>query len=403
MTKEVKPNEVEAKEVEIIGLNDYAIIKSFECLGDDKQKREHILEKAIELTSKQITEKNKNAMAKVLKNLVKHKYIKRVSHGIYKLNPAFKFVPRGLALTIEKDCSESVLDQKPESENTEILVDQKPQFRSSEIPPERRVAHTADLKAAIKWWRDYFPKPPGSRYSSNFFATVEHCEKHSLYPDLSNHLPQSGFDVCRRWDQYKNEVKELDNAKKDLLSALEKAVSDIFADLQLNFVEYYDMSESFDSYPSRLNDFDSSLPSLVFDHLLFCLDIDIDRLNSAETEKKYMEILSDEMEGYNIWYRREERIKILPILEDGDSAIWGEDGYIELIRVPKGHSSSLIQGKENALSLLLDGPDATINNKAKYIIDKTQFLEKERYDLIQELDRSLYSKCFSGDCKYLGA
>lgn len=403
MTKEAKPNEVETKVVEITILNEYAIIKSFECLGDDKQKREHILKKAIELTSEQITEKNKDIMRKVLEKLGEDKYIIRDSRGIYQLNPAFKFVPRAIALNIEKECTESFSDQKPESETTEILFNQKPQFRSTEIPPERRVAHTADLKAAIRWWRDYFPKPPGSGYSSNFFAMVEHCEKHSLYPDLSNHLPQSGFDVCSRWYQYKNDVKELDNAKKDLLSALEKAVSDIFADLQLSFVKYYDMSEPFDSYPPRLNDFDCCIPNVVFDHLLFCLDIDDERLNSAQTEEEELKIQSDIEKSYEIWHWRKERIKILPILEGRDSAIWGEDGNIELIRVPKSHSSSLIQGKEKALSLLLDGPDVSIYNKAKYIIDKTLFLEKERSDLIRELDRSLYSICFSGDCKYLGA
>lgn len=99
---------------------------------------------------------------------------------------------------------------------------------------------------------------------------------------------------------------------------------------------------------------------------------------------------------------REDRIKILPISKKDNSVIWGEDGNMELIRLPKNHANSLIHGKDKVLSFFVDGPDSTIKNKVKEIFDKFGLLDQEREELIKELERSLYCVCFSGDCKYLG-
>jgi hypothetical protein len=270
----------------------------------------------------------------------------------------------------------------------------------AKLESKKGIAHSSDLKDAIRIWRDSFPRPQGSGSSSLFALKVDDCEKHPLYSDLINHLPQSGFDICSRWEKYKNDVNELDETKKYLLLILNKAVSDIFPDLALKFVEFYDFQRSYDYTPPRLNDFECCLPRLIFERLLFDLDID-NELKTAKTREEYEEIVSDIVRIYDIWRWIEDRVEILPVTEKDNSIIWGEDGEMELIRVPKKDSNSLKRGKEKAVLLFLEGSPNIEDIKNK-IFKNFRSLEKERAQIIKELDRSLYCQCYSGECRYLG-
>jgi len=198
----------------------------------------------------------------------------------------------------------------------------------------------------------------------------------------------------------------MEAAKKDLLTALEKWVSNIFSGLELNFVEYIDLTGFYDSHATRLKDFECSIPRLLFSNLLYELDIDFDKLESAKTEEDYEKINSGLMRNYDIWSLREDRIKILPISENDNSVIWGEDGNMELIRLPKNHENSLIHGKDGVLSFFSEGKDSIRDDNVKYIyhglLQSYEFLEKERGGIIKELERSLYCMSFSGDCRFLG-
>lgn len=262
------------------------------------------------------------------------------------------------------------------------------------------IAHTSNLMDAIKIWLENFPKPPGSDNSIFFFNKVKDCEKHPLYSDLRNHLPQSGFDVCSRWEQYKSDVEELDKTKKDLLTSLQKAISDILPDLELKFVEFYDLMGAYDYDPPRLNDFECSIPRLIFKSLLFELDIDNEKLKATKTRDEEEEIQISIMRIYEIWNWIEDRVKNLPIMEKDNSVIWGKDDDMELIRVPKKDSNSLHQGKDSAVLLFLKGSD-NINRIRGNIFKCNKLLEQEREQLIKELEKSLYCQLFSGKCRYL--
>jgi hypothetical protein len=249
---------------------------------------------------------------------------------------------------------------------------------------------------------DNFPKPPGSASSSFFFRKVENCENHSLFPDLINHLSQSGFNVCSRWTRYKEGVKELDTIKRELLSAIEKTISDIFPSLQLKFVDVPDLERFFEDFnPIRLEDFECCLPSLMYNYLLFELDIDDERLKIARTREEYEEIYNDITGRRNYSGSIEEDIKKSYLSEMGNSVSWGRGWIMELIRVPKSYSSSLGQGIEKAAAFFSEGSETTID-LVQNIFDKYKLLEREKKLILDELNRSLYCQCFSGDCRYLG-
>jgi 5'-methylthioadenosine/S-adenosylhomocysteine nucleosidase len=261
------------------------------------------------------------------------------------------------------------------------------EIKSIGILTTSRLLHTLQLKKVIMNWVENFPK----------------CEQ-NLFSDLSKHLPQSGFHVCDEWEKYKSDVKELDKAKKDLLTALQKAISDLFPDLELKFVEFYDFhpTRAYDYYPPRLEDYECCLPRLMFDHLLFELDIDDEMLRAAKTREEYYEIESSIMRIYDIWRWIEDRVKSLPIVEKDNSVIWGKDEDMELIRVPKNDLNRLLEGKNGFIKFFSEETDE-INILKNNIYEKVKSLKQEREYIIKELKLSLCCESYSGDCRYLGS
>jgi len=70
---------------------------------------------------------------------------------------------------------------------------------SREVPVEIRRHHTEGLQEAIKNWIAFFPQhegeypfDPADKYQNN----IKECQIHLLFPDLENHLPEMGYDVC---------------------------------------------------------------------------------------------------------------------------------------------------------------------------------------------------------------
>lgn len=266
---------------------------------------------------------------------------------------------------------------------------------------DEQITHTSDLKAAINIWLENFPKAPGSTNSALFFYKVKECEKHPLYSDLSNHLPQSGFDVCGKWEQYKDHVRYLDKLKNDLLTNLQEAISEVFPGIELKFVEFYNPQKAYDYYPPGLKDFECNLPRLIFESLLFELDINNEKVKMAKN-REAEEIDLDISRIYDIWNHIENYVKNLHVTEKDNSVVWGKDEYIELIRMPKKYRDVLDQGMQKAVSIYLIGSE-DINFIKNNIFNESRSLDKEREELLKELEQSLYCRLFSGVCRYLHA
>jgi len=71
---------------------------------------------------------------------------------------------------------------------------------SRQVPIEIRRHHTEGLQEAIKNWIAFFPQPkgeypfdPADRHQND----IKQCQIHLLFPDLENHLPEMGYDVCK--------------------------------------------------------------------------------------------------------------------------------------------------------------------------------------------------------------
>jgi len=80
-----------------------------------------------------------------------------------------------------------------------------------------------------------------------------------LFSDLLNHLSSSGFNILDKWKKYKYDVRDLDIFEKHLLRIMKLDISYIFDKLPIRFVNNYDSLEE---------DYQCSVPQLVFDHIL---------------------------------------------------------------------------------------------------------------------------------------
>jgi hypothetical protein len=354
-------------EVRIYGIVDKAIIHSI------KKANNGLLRKTIRKKVHELTKENDGVILKRIEKFYKLNYLIRKSRGIYAVNPDFEFVFEGEPLPSED--------------------------KIAEVPSQRCEAHTADLKEAIKIWMKNFPDPPGSTSGQAFLYSVGKCEEHPLYSDLSNHLLQTGFDACDRWRRYKVGAMELDRQKKELLIAIENAISDIFPGPELKFANFFDPTLNHDFDISGLNDFECSFPNLIQEYLLY--GFYIPNVDLAETQEEREVIDHDISLISSYWNDMEERVRNLPVTVYGNSILWGQDRDMELMRVPSDYLDSLNQGKENAIAFFFNRSE-TINDKVKNIFRKFEVLITQKEDLIEELNRSLYCQCFSGNCRYLG-
>jgi hypothetical protein len=363
-------------EVQVDNLIDKAIIKSF-----DKAEKGMLPRKTIIRMVKKLIGENEPVIAKRIENMSKEscKYLMRTSKGIYKLNPEIEFKPIGELLP-------------PEAKIVEV---------SSEIMAE----HAVDLKKAIKNWIENTPEIPYDENSNQFYEKVEKCERYPLFKDLSNHLPESGYDICQRWEKIKKSVKEVDRKKEELLKLIEKNISYIFQGLSLKFVRRY----------SNLNNYECSLPFLIYESVIYT------RIGVIKVYRKYEGVSDEEDELVRFakevnqyeshFYITKDRLSDMIIFEKEDSIIWGETEEIfnkgpyiklwECIRVPKKDIDILRKSIYKAISVYAE-PTSEMEKTIAAIIAEVDQLEQDREYLRGELQDSLYCKIFLGECKYLG-
>jgi hypothetical protein len=120
----------------------------------------------------------------------------RTTKSLYSLNPEIEFQYEGKALEFIEDFEEKAIQE-------------------TQTTPER-IAHTNDLKNAIRTWirnlaepSREFPVGASARYS----AIIGACESDVLFPDLANHLPGVSSDIYGMWSNYKTELINLHQLK----------------------------------------------------------------------------------------------------------------------------------------------------------------------------------------------
>jgi hypothetical protein len=95
----------------------------------------------------------------------------------------------------------------------------------------------------------------------------------------------------------------------------------------------------------------------------------------------------------------------ITLIEKEDSIVWGYPDFYDdyqLLRIPKKDKDILMRGKDQAISFFISPPPG-IKNELSKMFDGLKQLYQEREELLEELERSLYCQCFSGDCRYLGS
>jgi len=314
----------------------------------------------VKLSSAQITNfvmkyikiRSKNSLYKKVQRMAEKEYLLHLEdvdwNYIYYLNPDIEFILDGPDLKLL---------------NTPV-----------EGASPAQVAHSSTLKEAIRAWianlsipDPGFPTGAGSQGSSVIAA----CESHLLFPDLANHLPVLGIDVCARWSEYKKELVQLDKLKQNLISALSTGILECFDGLDLHFIhdnEHY--LEDYDCYLS---------PLILYDVVL--------RLESDD-------------EGYNhhmkffSWLENN-----APIVEEGDHVLWGK--VMPYLRVPKKDRALLDAGVPKFLTFFENIPSSEFTAMARDIIATVDNLKPERDRVLRELGQAMLYANFPGNCQYL--
>lgn len=374
--------------VTIYDIAERAIIESFDILGAETLRRKDIIDKAHELTDESKENLGKRILKlKKMNYLIRHKRnvmteIKGKKLAVYSVNPW------------------GVYSVNPDFEFEFKCAPLPPLTTSDVIPSGRRDAHTRHVKTAIENWIKNFPRPPHleNTYQENtyrgFSASVKKCEEHLLFDDLRNHLSASGFDVLDKWENYKDEVKDLERLEKRLLEMMKLNISQIFDKLPIKFVNNTDaLSE----------DYQCSIPQLVFNFTLEEYTFDMrcsNAMKKARNDEEAHEIYSDLSSSLSIHLL----INSLPLFERGESIIWGDYKVypcFQLLRIPRKDKDILMHGMDRALAFI-GNPPLEITNGISEIADKLKQLDQERENIRTELKSALYCQCFSGECRYLG-
>jgi hypothetical protein len=238
-----------------------------------------------------------------------------------------------------------------------------------------RIAQSSKLKEAIQIWignlanpNPAFPTGADSQGSSVIAA----CESHLLFPDLTNHLPVLGIDVCARWSEYKKELVQLDKLKQNLISALSTGILECFDGLDLHFI--YDNEHYRGDYDCYLS------PLILYDVVL--------RLESNdEGYDHHMKFFS--------WLENN-----APIVEEGDHVLWGK--VIPYLRVPKKDRALLETSVPKFLAFFENIPSSEFITMARDIIATVDKLKSERDRILRELEQTLLYANLPGNCQYLG-
>lgn len=234
---------------------------------------------------------------------------------------------------------------------------------------EAQIKHSADIRVAIQTWIDNFSEPRQDYHPEK--TVISACESHLLFPDLTNHLPGLSTDILELWDEYKKELTEVDELKKNLISSIRAGILKCFEGINLHFV--YDDENYFRDYECTLNPL--SLYNVVME------------LDSGE-------------EGYHNHLMFLSWLQFnAPIVEKGDHILWGE--VITYLRVPKKDRALLESGVSRFITFFEDIPVSVFPEMAREIKFKVDSLKQERDQILLELKRTLLYTNFPGECKYI--
>jgi hypothetical protein len=121
---------------------------------------------------------------------------------------------------------------------------------SIDVPADIRIKHTSDLKEAIKNWKNFVPKPTCESDSDEVLEDIKTSENHLLFTDLRNHLHLLYSDICTKWKDYKDELRNFGEMKRALLDAIRGEILKRFKGLDPRFF-------SDEDHDYELRDFES--------------------------------------------------------------------------------------------------------------------------------------------------
>jgi hypothetical protein len=248
---------------------------------------------------------------------------------------------------------------------------------SRQVPIDVRRHHSVGLQEAIRNWIAYFPAPnagfpfdPDARYQDD----IKECQNHLLFADLENHLPEMGYNVCKEWRKYKEDLLKLQKMKERLLSLVENEIAKCFIGLKLWFI--YNSYDGIGNYECA-----------HIQKMLYNLVLDLSgRIPGAEAYDNYNDI---------IWGFQEHS----SILK-GKTIIW--KGIDVFITVP-GDKLNALEVGIGKFKLLVEDIIAKphLIKEGKEIVEKVKRLQDDREKMTIELEDALQYYVIPGDCKYL--
>jgi len=287
---------------------------------------------------------------------------------------------------------------------------------SVEISEKSRRKHTEDIKRLIQNWIEYFPHPstkyptdehvlgilngPNERRSIAEDSSDLACNfyLHPLFSDMTNHLPPIS-DVCEKFENYKNNLKILDNLKMELYDLIK-------AELK----SYCDIPEIKSFNRSHLGDYCEPYPIEVpIYNELFILQSPQKFMGGDKEDPRFLIVWENETYDYEdtIYNNRDRILFVFPsIHRDSNGNISVGDSVYYALNCTSGIENHietydyLCKVKDNFLN-----GDIWDNSKlvdlAKNISTKAEELKQMEFEIIEELRRILHYAIFPGDCEYL--
>lgn len=362
------------EEVEIHDSVDKAILFSF-----DRMRSKVLQRKIIVKAVREYTNKDGAAINKRIEKMEKNKYLIRISRGIYERNQEIIF-----------DLGDSL----------------SPIIEAKNIPTELRKIHTDDLKEAIKLWIKYFPT---SYYDCGCLEhytslSIENCEQHLLFQDLTNHLPHIN-NLCEEWSNYKSEMEDLERIKKGLFNSLEARISKCFEGLDLEFAPClgyacygYNIGEFGD--PPRCD----AIPCYVYFYILESLlegtarSSLLKELGASQTTMVDPDSENEfDYTAYSEYYASISSYQSLGLPRYEILRYLGYDGK----EAPKEICDKLDKAHIIFLEFFFAIGNSEFMDIGKDIVVKVSLLNQKRNKIIAELQQVLFYPSFPGDCEYL--
>jgi hypothetical protein len=241
-----------------------------------------------------------------------------------------------------------------------------------------QLQHASDLKEAMRTWIDNLAEPNpdfrlGTAGYSNELSVADGCENHTLFRDLSNHLPALGIKICDQWRKYKSDLQKLLELKVNLLSSLKSGISECFQDLKFDFTSHGN------KYPSKH-------AFLLISMGLYDMVIHLDQGDGVEYNEESISALDQMLHTF--------------VRKNGDNIQWGEDRI--LLSVTEEDQALFDECMKKFSILLINIPNSEFMVMAKDIIALVGRMKPEREHILRKLREAMLYANYPGKCQYLG-